>query len=167
MMSLAKRHSVPRMIARQFYPLATVSASVFFATTAAAQMQIDPTCQMVPDSQDSCVPIVACIGGAVTFVGGAYGWDTGSLKGTLSTGATCTGSWDSFERRAEFQCDNGQSGTVRYIVQDGETGTAVGVGSTQTGQPIEAWSGDNIGAYIRRETGAVTLQCGVTELPMS
>lgn len=137
------------------------------AAPAAAQMALDPTCKRDEASPQSCIHVIACIGGSDVFVGGSVGWDTGTLYGDLSTGATCTGNWNNAEARADFTCTDGQSGTVFYTLRDGPTGTAIGQGVTIAGRPIEAWSGENVSAYIRRETGEVTLTCGVTEIPMS
>lgn len=95
------------------------------------------------------------------------GWNTGTLYGELSNGATCTGDWNNAQARATFTCSDGQSGTVFYTLFDGITGTAIGQGATMAGRPVEAWTGENIFDYIRGETGEVTLTCGVTEIPMS
>jgi predicted RecA/RadA family phage recombinase len=148
--------------------LCLVAATLTLSTTPlVAQMALDPACVLDPGAQTSCTHAIACIGGDTLFVGGTTGWDSGTLTGDLSTGASCTGSWDSAENLVRFECEDGQSGQVVYWSQDPETGTALGSGATLAGRPIEAWSGNNIADYVLRETGEVTLQCGVTDVPLS
>ncbi|MEJ6388139.1 hypothetical protein [Gymnodinialimonas ulvae] len=137
------------------------------ALPAQAQMMLDQSCILDTGQQTSCTHAIACIGGDTLFVGGATGWDSGTLSGTLSTGAHCGGTWNSAENTVRFECDDGQSGQVIYWSQDPETGTALGTGETLAGRPIEAWSGNNIADYVMRETGEVTLKCGITEVPLS
>ncbi|WP_461426397.1 hypothetical protein [Gymnodinialimonas sp.] len=149
---------------RLFYPSALVAATVIFAGSAMADMSLDPACIYQEGSQASCTHVVACIGGDTLFVGGSVGWDAGVLTGSLSTGAQCTGVWDNARAVANFTCDDGQTGIVNYTVMDGRTGTALGQGTTIAGRNVEAWSGQNIAEYIERETGRVTLQCGVEDL---
>lgn len=147
-----------------FYPVALAAATVIFTGTARAEMSLDPACVYQEGSQSSCTHAVACIGGETLFVGGTVGWDQGILTGTLSTGAACTGTWNNANQLVNFTCDDGQTGIVRYTLFDGSTGTAIGVGETISGRPVEAWSGLNIVDFVERETGRVTLQCGVEEL---
>ena len=85
---------------------------------------------------------------------------------TLYSGATCDGTWDSTIGRAEFRCSDGTEGTVTYTSIDGATGTTIGGGTALDGRPVEAWSGHAVVEFIERETGRVTLQCGVQELLM-
>lgn len=153
----------PRVL-RPFYRTALAAATAIFASAAMAEMSLDPACVFEEGSQSSCTHAVACIGGDTLFVGGTIGWDAGILTGGLSTGADCTGIWDNAINAVNFTCDDGQTGIVRYTRVDDPTGTAIGVGETLAGRPIEAWSGRNIRDFIERETGRVTLQCGIQEL---
>lgn len=130
-------------------------------------MTLDPTCLFDQGSQASCTHVVACIGGDTVFVGGTTGWDAGTLAGISSTGAACTGTWDNATGRAQFSCEDGESGEVTYTRIDDATGTGIGSGLTLSGRPIEAWSGRNIAEFVERETGRVTLQCGIEEVLLS
>ncbi|ABD54599.1 hypothetical protein [Jannaschia sp. CCS1] len=149
---------------RPFYPVVIAAATVIFVQPVLAQMSLDPACIYQEGSQASCTHAVACIGGDTLFVGGTVGWDEGVLTGDLSNGASCTGIWNNANQLVNFTCDDGQTGIVRYTLFDGSTGTAIGAGETIAGRPIEAWSGQNIVDFVERETGRVTLQCGVEEL---
>lgn len=153
--------------ARLFYPALIAAATVIFANVARAEMSLDPTCIFDEGSQGSCTHVVACIGGDTVFVGGSTGWDAGTLAGELSSGAACTGSWDNATGRAQFSCDNEEAGEVIYTTIDDATGTGIGSGVTVSGRAIEAWSGRNIADFIERETGRVTLQCGVEDVLLS
>ena len=129
-------------------------------------MALQSECVFQDGSAQSCSHVIACIGSDTMFVGGAVGWDDGTLTGALANGAQCDGTWNNAEGVADFSCDDGQSGRVVYWSVDGQTGTAIGSGATATGRPIEAWSGARIADYVLAETGAATLQCGVTEIPL-
>lgn len=154
----------PAPVCRLFYPVVCAAATAIFTTAATADMSLDPACVYQEGSQASCTHAVACIGGDTLFVGGTVGWDEGVLTGDLSTGASCNGIWNNANQLVNFTCDDGQTGIVRYTLFDGSTGTAIGEGETLAGRPIEAWSGQNIVDFVERETGRVTLQCGVEEL---
>jgi hypothetical protein len=150
-----------------FYPATLVAATVIFVQPATAQMSLDPECVFNEGSQQSCSHVIGCIGGDTLFVGGSTGWESGRLEGGLYTGETCTGTWDNSTGMARFDCGGGLEGTVRYTLFDGESGTAIGTGEMLDGRPIDAWSGANILGYVQAETGRVTLQCGVQEIPLS
>ncbi len=150
-----------------FYLALIAAATTIFATTAHAEMSLDPTCIFDEGSQASCTHVVACIGGDTLFVGGTTGWDAGTLAGVLSSGSACTGTWDNSTGRAQFSCDDAEEGEVIYTTVDDATGTGIGTGPTLSGRPIEAWSGHNIASYIERETGRVTMQCGVEDVLVS
>lgn len=160
----ALREGKRPFVSQVFYPTAVAAATVIFAQTAMAEMSLDPACAFKEGSQASCTHAVACIGGDTLFVGGTVGWDAGLLTGNLSTGAACTGTWDNATNVANFTCDDGQTGIVQYTRVDDPTGTAIGAGETIAGRSIEAWSGRNIREFVERETGRVTLQCGIEEL---
>lgn len=140
---------------------------MFFALPAAAQeMTLDPDCRQEIGNPESCVHVIACIGTETLFVGGSIGWDKGRIEGRLDTGVICGGDWDNATGRARFACEDGTAGVVQYLHQDGITGTATGIGRTEDGRTVEAWSGKNVIDYIRRETGEVTLQCGPATIPL-
>lgn len=164
MMSFSECHVVRSFVLHRFYPSALAAATVIFTTGAMAEMSLDPACIHEEGSQASCSHVVACIGGDTLFVGGSVGWDAGVLTGQLSTGGICTGVWNNARATANFTCDDGQTGVVTYSLMDGATGTAIGQGNTLAGRPIEAWSGHNIAEFIERETGRVTLKCGMEDL---
>ena len=165
-MPFAECHAALRAASRPFYPALALAATVFFAGSASAEMRLDPDCVLRAGAADSCAHVVACIGGDTLFVGGSVGWDAGKLYGALHDGTSCTGAWDSTVGRAEFRCSDGTAGHVTYTSIDGRTGTTIGGGATRDGRPVEAWSGHAIAEFIERETGRVTLQCGVQELLM-
>lgn len=129
-------------------------------------MRLDATCTAREGSPENCVHVVACVGGDMLFVGGSVGWNAGTVRGELYSGAACTGEWDNATGRAGFRCADGTEGTVQYTLVDPATGTAIGAGVTRDGRAVEAWSGRNIAAFVERETGRVTLACGVQELLM-
>jgi ferredoxin len=56
---------------------------------------------------------------------------------------------------------------VQYLSQDELTGTAIGLGKTEDGRTVEAWSGENVLDYIRRESREVVLQCGPATIPLA
>ncbi|MCU4653308.1 hypothetical protein N8I71_10720 [Roseibacterium sp. SDUM158016] len=169
-MTLAERHSVLRTCSFRFYPALRAGATVFFTGAAAAlsqQMTLDPECRFTMDSPDSCSHVIACIGTETLFVGGGIGWDSGRLEGRLDTGAACIGDWDNAKGQARFACEDGTAGTVQYFRRDDPTGTAIGIGETEDGRTVEAWSGENVLDYIRRETREVVLQCGPATVPLA
>lgn len=157
------------------YPSRALVASLLAACAAiaAAPALADPDCSGDMGDATFCAPILACLEtSGVPFTGVAQGWDAGALFGTLGTGAVCTGDWRSRTRlgfgQARFSCDDGQAGTVLFTYQDSVTGTATGRGLTDKGEPVRAWSGHNIRAFLSAETGAVdpTLMCGGSEIPL-
>lgn len=165
-MPFSECHSAIPQMSRLFYIAVAVSASVFFADPAQAQMRLDETCVFDEGRDDSCAHVVACIGGDTLFVGGGVGWNSGTVRGELYIGKQCTGTWDNATGKATVDCGDGLEGAVQYTLIDGETGTAVGAGAMLDGRPIEVWSGANVAQYIERETGRATLQCGVGEVLM-
>ena len=167
-MPLAECHAALRAVLPRFYLAALTGATVFFAGAANAQeMTLDPACTLKPGSPESCVHVIACIGTETLFVGGSIGWNTGRIEGRLATGAACVGDWDNSTGQARFACEDGTVGQVQYLHQDGPTGTATGLGRTEDGRTVEAWSGQNVLDYIRRETGEVILECGPATIPLA
>jgi len=130
-------------------------------------------CKLDRGKMTSCSRIVACVTPPdMVFVGRGFGWNHGTITGKLD-GVNCTGSWVGRNflgvGEARMSCDNGMTGTVFFTWQDSLTGTATGRGLTNLGQAIRAWSGNNIKAYISRETGKpdARLMCGDQEIPIS
>ncbi|WP_224814402.1 hypothetical protein [Hasllibacter sp. MH4015] len=150
-----------------FYRATLAAATAIFASAAMAEMALDPPCVYVEGSQSSCTHVVACIGGDTPFVGGAVGWDQGILTGSLSTGAVCTGIWDNGRQLANFTCEDGQTGIMTYTRRDDATGTTIGSGRTIASRSVEAWSGQNIAAFLERETGRATLRCGAEDVRLN
>jgi len=133
----------------------------------AQEMTLDPTCELEFGSPGSCAHVIACIGTETLFVGGSIGWEQGRIEGRLATGEACVGDWNNATGLARFACEDGTAGTVQYFQQDPPTGTAIGLGATEDGRTVEAWSGHNVLDYIRRETREVTLQCGPATIPLA
>lgn len=167
MMPFSECHRSLRPVVTCFYLALTATASAFFTNPALAQMRLNEDCVHSVGDPQSCTHVVGCIGGDTLFVGGSIGWDRGTIEGALYSGETCTGTWDNSTGMARFDCGAGLEGTVRYNVFDGETGTAIGQGEMLDGRRIDVWSGMNIREYVQGETGRVTLQCGVQEVPLS
>jgi hypothetical protein len=168
MMPFAECHTALHADPFRFYRAALIGATVFFATAASAQeMTLEPDCKWNPENPESCVHVIACIGTETLFVGGSIGWDQGTLEGRLATGEACIGDWDNSTGQARFACEDGTAGTVQYLHQDAPTGTAIGQGTTEDGRTVEAWSGQNVLDYIRRETREVILQCGPATIPLA
>ncbi len=165
-----------------------VAAICVAATTSPAYAQLSPPapagpqddihqagmCDMTSD-ETSCSRVVACIGvEGKWFNGRAFGRGNGVLEGQLSTGAHCTGRWMQRNQmglgQADVACDDGMTTTVLYTYQDAYTGTAIGFGSTNHDEPVEAWSGQHVLAYFQnedRENPVITMQCGLTSIPLS
>ena len=137
------------------------------AHPASAELALDPSCTWNEGQAESCSHLVGCIAGETAFVGRDMGWDTGTLDGTLADGTSCTGTWDSFQGAAQFECENGLSGQVVYWFQDEVTGTSLGSGATAEGRPIETWSGPYLADYASAEFGRPVLQCGATTIPLN
>ena len=130
-------------------------------------------CKLHQGHMDSCARIVACVSPpTMVFVGRGFGWNHGTITGDLD-GVPCTGRWVSRNflglGQAEMRCGNGLTGTVLFTYQDSLTGTATGRGMTNRGQMIRVWSGNNIRAFLSRETGRpdARLMCGEREIPIS
>lgn len=151
---------------------ASILAFGAFSALSAAALDL-PDCVLLPDSPDSCSPIVACMPGEGTYlVGRAVGWDEGTLSGVTNTGVSCVGTWRVTGLGvglARFACDDGVSGRLAYTYQDGETGTASGRGLITGFGRVEAWSGHNIRQFLdhsgRRIDGE--LMCGETPMLLS
>jgi hypothetical protein len=167
-MPLAECHCALHAVLTRFYPALLTGATVFFAPPLMAQeMTLDPGCTLQTGSPESCSHVIACIGTETLFVGGVIGWNTGRIEGRLATGEACIGNWDSATSTANFACEDGTAGTVQYLSQDELTGTATGLGKTEDGRTVEAWSGENVLDYIRRESREVVLQCGPATIPLA
>ena len=131
----------------------------------------DP-CAITGDEQN-CVRFIACWGEKGTWLHGrAYGFGTGEIAGIRSDDVVCAGTWT--ERnvfgfgQADVACDDGDTASVIYSVQDEETGTVVGHGSTGSGQRVTAWSGLHVFRYLRANgVPDGTLLCGPVSIPMS
>ncbi len=154
----------------------SAAAAILFAPLAAnSQPKVDPGCVTREGQQDSCSPLVACIGDAGTyFTGRAFGWgEGGTLSGTTNAGYACKGTWISQNifgaGQANLTCSNGLQVVVFYTSIDPRTGTVIGHGSTTDHQQVDAWSGQQIKQFLINETGDVDarLMCGKTEIPIS
>ncbi|PRY78068.1 hypothetical protein CLV80_10430 [Yoonia maritima] len=71
--------------------------------------------------------------------------------------------------QADVTCEDGMQGKVFYTYQDPYTGTAVGQGVTSDGRSIRIWSGNNVLAFLRGDTGhrVAMLPCDSGAIPMS
>lgn len=142
--------------------------------TAISQPKVDMDCKIKRGSDESCAPLVACIGvNSVYFTGRALGWDSGLVTGTSNAGFSCIGTWKYQNMfglgQARLACKNGMQGIVYFTAIDNLTGTVTGHGATSDGQPIRVWSGHNIQQFLAGETGDVNarLMCGHVEIPLS
>ncbi|MEJ6397414.1 hypothetical protein [Yoonia sp. 208BN28-4] len=145
--------------------------AIFAASAANAQSQT--SCAMTLD-QSSCNRVVACVGDQGRwFNGRAFGRGSGTFAGVMNDGVTCSGTWKSRNilgmGQADVICDDGMEGRVFYTYQDEQTGTAVGSGITRDGQAIDIWSGNNVLAYLRAQTGepVAALPCITGAIPLS
>ena len=113
-------------------------------TFAAASTPVpDENCVDIPDSPDSCSPLLACFGNNGEYSAGrALSRDDGTLAGITNFGVICTGTWVShnFIGRAEanFECDNGHSGKVIFHYHHEVSGTVEGFGFTNNGVSVRA-----------------------------
>jgi hypothetical protein len=128
------------------------------------------------NGQLDCARVIACIGVDGKWFNGRamFGRGEGALEGQLSTGAACKGHWVARNflglGQADVKCNDGMTVTILYTVQDTYTGTAIGYGSSNRGEPIKAWSGQNVLAYFQNENPdnpVITLHCGLTSIPLS
>jgi len=138
-----------------------------------ATAQAHTSCAPAEDQSD-CVRVVACVGEeGLWFNGRAFGRGAGDFSGALSDGTACTGTWMSRNflglGQADVACENGMTGRVYYTYQDSYTGTALGQGLANDGRRIRIWSGTNVLAYLRGQTGepVATLPCTPEGIPMS
>ena len=128
-------------------------------------------CTNIPYSQTNCVRVLACVGDAgVWFDGQARGWDTGPVKGRMSSGETCAGTWRSDgpggTGLSSLGCSDATRVDVVYYSQDNDTGTVIGQGIDTKGRHIRVWSGTNVLAYLTEE-GQAALPCVQGDIPVS
>ena len=145
--------------------------AIALGTSAAAQS--DTACRLTDDS-DNCNRVVACVGDQGRwFNGRAFGRGEGTFAGTINDGVTCDGTWMSRNwlglGQADVTCSDGMSGRVYYTYQDPYTGTAIGKGRTTDGTVLQMWSGLNVLAYLRGDSGepVANLPCPNGDIPMS
>ena len=163
------------MVSLNWRPI--IGLCIFAFPSALTAQTIDPDCTVTDDKigePTACSPFLGCFESTETwFTGKAYGWNEGTLAATTSSGAICTGKWVSRNAlgvgQAEFECDDGQSGTAFFTYQDNETGTATGQGLSADLGKVRVWSGNNIQAFLKSQNGAVDqrLMCGDAEIPIS
>ena len=145
-------------------------------TFAAASTPVpDENCVDIPDSRDSCSPLLACFGNSGEyFAGRALGRDDGDpgrRNQFWCRSARAHGSLAILSERAEanFECDNGHSGKVIFHYRDDVSGTVEGFGFTNHGVSVRAWSGHYIQDFLDEKSGPVdtSLMCGEVEIPLS
>ncbi len=151
----------------------TAAAIIALPFGAVAQPKLDPSCQIGAGSQDSCTPIVGCLGGTgVYFTGRAIGWDTGTFAIETSDQLLCNGTWKTQGTlgfgQAEFSCDDGRGGTALYTSQDSATGTTTGFGKLSDGTGMRVWTGHNIAQFMINQSGDVDtgLECHGVAVPL-
>jgi hypothetical protein len=110
-----------------------------------AKLIADELCTSRKDT-NYCTPVGACLAGTeVLFQGQSFGRFKGPVVGKLSTGHVCEGTWSvnvvSREGQSDVSCTNGLDIKVRYVRVDRSSGTIFGIGKTQMGQTVAAWSG--------------------------
>lgn len=152
---------------------ATVPAVLLFLAATSTGAQPATSCDLRADSS-SCTRVLACIGDdGRWFNGRSFGRGQGTVAGTFDDGVACTGTWVSRNAiglgQADVTCEDGMSVTVLYTYQDEFSGTALGSGVASNGERIRVWSGNNVLAYLRAETGTriATLPCGGDGIPLS
>ncbi|SOC09901.1 hypothetical protein SAMN05877809_10527 [Rhodobacter sp. JA431] len=136
-----------------------------------AATELHAPCEMTEDSE-SCSRVLACVGeSGLWFAGRAIGRGTGVLRGALSNGVTCGGTWTESNwfgaGQADVTCSNGETGRVYFTYQDRWTGTATGNGSMSGGNRIEIWSGNRVPEFLQNTTGQPALPCGEAAIPIS
>lgn len=125
-----------------------------------------------------CTPFYACVEAfvgdeALLFVGRALGEAPGGpLSGAFLSGLACGGEWRILpdgRGAASGACEDGRSFDVAYDYLHRPTGTAVGEGVTSFGERIQAWSGPQVGRYLREAAGRLDgrLACGPVSIPVS
>jgi hypothetical protein len=139
----------------------------------AAMAQDADLCPMT-DDQASCSRVLACIGDQGRwFHGRAFGRGEGTLAGVVNDGVLCQGTWTSRNAmglgQADVVCDDGAAIRVLYFYQDEYTGTAIGRGTSDTGDLVQSWSGEHVLDYLRggSPTAEAVLKCGALEIPVS
>lgn len=150
---------------------ALLPVAILFATEVSAQSRT--SCNMTSDDTN-CNRIVACIGSeGEWFNGRAFGRGEGTFSGATSGGVPCAGNWMSRNAigvgQADVFCDDGRTGRVYFTYQDSYTGTALGQGAMTSGQGVRMWSGNNVLAYLRGDTGEriAMLPCDGGDIPIS
>ena len=135
--------------------------------------QSKPSLCSISEDQDHCVRVLACYGEeGLWFHGRSYGRGKGSLAGQRSDGVMCAGTWVSRNvfgvGQADVACEDDDTLTVIFTIQDDYTGTAIGHGRAASGQAIKAWSGAHVLEHLRRDgMPDGTLLCGPQSIPMS
>ncbi len=129
---------------------------------------------LLTDDSDNCNRVLACVGDQGRwFNGRAYGRGDGTFAGHVNDGVTCNGTWMSRNwmgmGQADVTCSDGMTGRIYYTYQDPYTGTAIGRGLTAEGTVLQMWSGLNVLAYLRGDSGALVaaLPCPNGDIPMS
>ena len=130
-------------------------------------------CDMTED-QANCTRVLACIGtDGRWFHGRAFGRGAGTLTGRMDDGVQCSGVWIARNvvgvGQADVTCSDGMTVRVIYYYQDEETGTARGLGRSNRGAVVKAWSGNHVLDYFRNNApdSRARLICGTTEIPLS
>lgn len=128
-------------------------------------------CLPIPNSPDSCVRVLACIGDSgLYFNGHALGWDTGPVVGKTSAGEFCEGTWKSgwITGTAHLTCTDGLTVDVLYYKQDNDTGTVTGSGTDSLGRSVITWTGENVLKFLTEKgRPGPELPCGPTPIPIS
>jgi hypothetical protein len=103
----------------------------------------DENCVDIPDSRDSCSPLLACFGNnGEYFASQALSRDDETLVGIINFGVIYTGTWVSHNfigrTEANFECDNDHSGKVIFHYREEVNGTVEGFGFTNNGVSVRA-----------------------------
>ena len=131
-----------------------------------------PLCENRVGSTENCVRILACVGNeGLWFDGQAWGWDTGTIIGYLSTGEACQGTWTSCAwfggGESSISCTDGTKGRVYYLSQDGRTGTVIGNGVDNHGRHLKVWTGTHVLEFLSKGGRGPELPCTETAIPIS
>lgn len=136
-------------------------AVVISAPAAGQALADDPNADQPCDISENadltpCVPFHACLrppsGPPIFITGRSYGSVEGPLFAEMANGTRCNGHWRRDAEpggKADVNCDDGRHFAVRYILAHVPTGTAIGKGLSERGEPVIGWSGLYVQRYLQ------------------
>ena len=157
------------------WPVIGLCAALAIATLdTGVSLAEEPLRCRTTQSDNWCVPIIACFGeGGTWFKGEAFGRRSGAIRGVLSNGAVCNGHWarsaDNLSGDVTIDCADGRSAAITFAYVHPGSGTVIAKGETNRGEPVTAWSGQYVPNYLRDVAGMPEgkLVCGKNILAIS